>query len=389
MNILQPILSLIILLAITHCVKQIAQKLTIPTPLIALITGFLLTEVYRIMPIQLPSDFFSTLVLILFILLVFESTARLKLSATDTTAAHSLAFIVLFASLIFVGLSLTAKPFLNITPISSVILAAALLGVSAELLPNIKTLPHSEALIRLEAFWTTPISLIVPIVIAMLIPPVTTIFVSDTINFFLFTTIKFIASIATGVFVGILFAKLLTHTKTAFVPPLIIATAFIAFALGTLWGHGILATAAFGLFFTNAFATTHKPFVQLNHKLTNYAGILAVILLGSTARLQLTPNFITLSAALFSSYIVIRYVAIRISHKKHAFSKTENKLMTFYAPASEAQCALFLFLATFPPTSIPLAELKPIISIGIMFVLYSNILAFAIIQAPQILKVRK
>src|SRR3989338_5830086 len=113
MNILQPILSLIILLAITHCVKQIAQKLTIPTPLTALIAGFLLTGIYRILPIQLSGDFFSTLVLIIFILLVVESTARLRLSETDTTAVHSLAFIVLFASLIFVGIALTAKPLLN------------------------------------------------------------------------------------------------------------------------------------------------------------------------------------------------------------------------------------------------------------------------------------
>lgn len=390
MNPTTIIISFAILIAVTYAAKKISKQLTIPSTLLALIIGLMLNSIYRIIPaLQLQADFFSTLVLVLFVLIVFDSTARLKLSAADTTALHSLAFITLFASLTFVGLALIAAPILKMAPVSSVVLAAAILGVSAELLPHIKTMPHSGALLRLESFWTTPVSLIVPLIIAIFTPPIAMIFISDVLNFFLSTTIKIIASIATGVFVGILFAKLLTHTKATFVPPLIIATAFVSFALGAIFGNGIIATAAFGFFFTNAFATTHKLFLELNHKLQNYTGLLAVILFGSIIRVPFTIKFFALSAALFLCYLIIRYAAIRISHRKHAFSKTENNLMTFYAPASEAPCALFLFLITFPPTSIPLAELQPLVSIGVMFVIYSNILAFAIIQQPTLLKTRK
>lgn len=390
MNQITTIISFAILVALAYTTKKFSKQLTIPSTLLALIIGLMLNSIYSIIPaLQLQANLFSTLVLVLFVLIIFDSTARLKLSATDTTALHSLAFITLFASLTFVGLALIAAPVLNIAPISSVVLAAAILGVSAELLPHIKTMPHSGALLRLESFWTTPVSLIVPLIIAIFTPPIAMIFISDVLNFFLSTTIKLIASIATGVFVGVLFARLLTHTKATFVPPLIVATAFVSFALGALFGNGIIATAAFGFFFTNAFATTHKPFLELNHKLQNYVGIFAAILFGSTVRVPFTIKFFALSATLFASYLLIRHIAIRISHRKHAFSKTENNLMTFYAPASEAPCALFLFLTTFPPTSIPLSELQPIVSIGAMFVIYSNILAFAILQQPTLLKTRK
>ncbi|MBI4142167.1 hypothetical protein HY484_04535 [Candidatus Woesearchaeota archaeon] len=390
MNITLIVASFAGLIALTHLIKQSAQRFTIPATLLAIITGLVLNSIYRIIPaLQMPADFFSTLVLIIFVLLVFESTSRLKLSATDTTATHSIAFITLFASIVFVALALIAAPFTDITPVSSVVFAAAILGISAELLPKIKTNAHSGALIRLEAFWTTPISLITPLIITIFIPPISMVFISDIVNFFLSTTIKIIASIATGIFTGVLFAKLLTHTKSPIVPPLIIATAFVSFALGTIFGLGILAVASFGAFFTNAFATTHKPFIQLNHKLTSYAGILAVILFGSIIRTQYNAKFFLFSAILFASYIAIRYIAIKISHKKHAFSETENKLMTFYAPSSEAPCAVLLFLATFPPTSIPLSELSWLLSTGLMFIIYSNILAFVILQAPNLLKKKK
>lgn len=382
MNPFTIVIALITLCFITYCVGTLSYKLRIPSVLPALLAGLILGFLSRTLPyFYLPIDFISTLAVVAFILLVFDSTSRLKLSSKDTVAHHALFFITLFSILTFVAFALLLAKFFDLSPVASIILAATMLGVSAVFAQQLRISHHARALLLLEAHWTTPLALLLPLLLAIFAPPLPLIFVSDLTTFFFTTLIKITVSIATGVFIGVLLMKIIGHSNLVFSSPAIFAATFLSFGLAYLFGgYGVFAVATFGFFFANAFATANKQFFELTQPLFTYAGTLTVVLLGFIAHIPITTTFFTVSLLLFLLYYAIRFLTVHLSHRKHAFTHLEERILAFHVPASAAPCAVLLFLALFPPTSIPLVEVYTLFTLGFMLIVYSHILAFSTLK---------
>lgn len=378
MEILLILVSLLLLAGLTYFVVYASNKFNLPLILIALCTGLLFGALSRnIWILNVPSDFFSTVGLIVFILLVFNSTMKLKIKSADTTAFHSLSFVVLFASISFVCFAFFASYFLGLSALSSVILASSILGVSAGVVCLPRVSRFILALMDLESFWTTPVSLLLPLLLAVLAPPSPVIFVSDISNFLFLACVKLLTSFAVGIFIGILLSKFLTRVKSQ-MPAAITTAVFIAFGLADyVGGYGIFAVAALGFFFANVFVSLNKQFMEVDDLLTKYVSVLGVIMFGMISLAPNTLKFILTSILLFGLYLAIRFAAVRISHRKHAFSRKEELFLVLHAPNNSAACTVLLFLSLFPPISVPLNELHTVLAAGLMFIIYSNILAVA------------
>ncbi|GEM_PF-4573638 len=385
-NVAIVFISICFLIVLSYIVSQISFKTNISSVLLGLIAGLLFNGATKIAPaFQIPNDYFSTLALMAFVVLIFDATAQLKLRTADTTAWNSLAFITLFAIILFVCFSIFSAYYLGLSVLSSVTLAAAILGTSA--ISKIKISKYIKDLLDLEEYWTTPVALLAPLIIAIFAPQTPLIFVSDIVNFFFLTFIKVLISIGCGIFIGIILMKVLLHEKIVWMPSTIIASVFITFGLGYYaGGYGVFAVASLGFFFANAFATVNTTFLVFHNNLTKYAGVLSAVMLGIISRVPFSLKFFGASILLYLLYLLLRFAAIHISHKKDVFSIKEELVLTLHSQNSAAVCALLLFITLFPPISIPLGELYTIITTGLIFLLCSNLLSFALTKFPKLLE---
>lgn len=374
MNVLLVVFSLLLFCALTYLMSFSAAKSRLPSVLLALAAGFLFGNIESL---QLPNDFFSTLALMAFVVLVFDSSVKVRLKAMDTTAFRALSFIALFGLILVIIFAAVASYVLQLSLVSSVVLALIVLGVSSEFVSSLRISPHINELIGFESLWSSPVVLIAPMLLAVLAPPMPAIFVSDTTNYVFAAVIKIVVSIAAGVFVGILLARLLRHTNVVTAPPAITAAIFIAFGLAYyLDGYGVFAVASLGFFSANLLASPNLHFSQFGQKLAHYAGILTVIMLGSVSMVPLTLKFFATTILLYALYLLARFVAVKISHKKNALSRKEEFMLAFLAPNSAVVCAMILFLTVFPPISLPLNELFSVMATALVFVVYSNVFGF-------------
>lgn len=385
-NVVIVFISIAFLIVLSYVVSKISFKTSISSVLLGIIAGLLFNGATKVWPVfQIQNDYFSTLALMAFIVLIFDSTAQLKLRTADTASWNLLAFVTLFASILFVCFSIFLAYYLNLSVLSSVMLAATILGISAA--PKIKVSKYLKDFLDLEEYWTTPVALLAPLIIAIFAPQTPLIFVSDTINFFFLTFIKILISIGCGIFIGIILMKLLLHEKINWMPATIIAAVFITFGLGYYaGGYGVFAVASLGFFFANAFATVNTTFLVFHDDLAKYARVLSAIMLGIISRVPFSLKFFGTSILLYLIYLLLRFGAIHISHKKEAFSIKEELILTLHSQNSAAVCALLLFITLFPPISVPLEELYTIITTGLVFLLCSNLLSFALTKFPKLLE---
>ena len=390
MGIMLVVLAILFLFVLTYLVSLLSNKFKIPVAIVGIIAGLLLSGVFKFaQSLQLPADYLPTLALLAFVLLVFDASAEIKLKTADSTAFGALGFVALFACVLFVFFSLVSFYSIKLSVLSSVILSACVLGVSSELVSKLKTSATVRALLNMEEYWSSPVVLLAPLIIAVFAPQVPTIFVSDLANLFFASVIKLLISIASGVFIAIVLMRLLLHEKTEWVPATVIGAVFIAFGLGYYaGGYGIFSVAAFGFFFANAFASVNKIFVDFHNNLARYSGIFSAILFGSIVRIPFTAKFLGISLVLYAVYLALRYASIHICHRKNSLSLKEEAILMLHAPNSTAVCAIFLFITLFPPITVPLNELYAIITIGLMFLIYSNLLSFGLYKFPKLLEQR-
>src|SRR3989344_5420218 len=119
-----PLLSMLLLSLSAYFSRYLSAILKIQSVLLAVVFGFLFASISEVFPsVKLTADFFSTLVLMILVILVLDSTAKLRLKSADTTAIHALSFLTLFASISFVCFAIIASYFLILSPLSSVVLA--------------------------------------------------------------------------------------------------------------------------------------------------------------------------------------------------------------------------------------------------------------------------
>lgn len=379
MDILQVLISLFCLGILVWVSNFVANRFKFPIMIIALVSGLLFGGISDYFGVfQFSLNYFSTLGLLAFIILIFDGFVRLKLKSLDTVGVNSLGFVILFAILIFVGFSFVLYFLLGWPPLSSVVFASSILGVSSGIIVLPKVSSHISAIIQLESYWTGPVALLLPLVFVIFAPPLPLIFVSDLANFVFFAGVKVIAGISAGVFVGVILLKILHVSNKNFVPPIVFAGVFVAFGLAyVLGGYGVFAVAALGFFFANVFVSFNSHFGDFDALFSKYAGLLCVVLLGFVSRLSFSWKFFAVSVLLFLFYLIIRYAAIFISHKNNIFSMKDRLFLVLYAPNGFTAAGILLFLSLFPPVSVSLGELFKIVNLGLMFILYSNFSAFA------------
>lgn len=378
-------LTIILLVGIICTV--LARYLRISNVLLLIFAGIGLTQITvpgRTL-FNFPPAFLAIIAIIALVIIVFDSSARFKWKLVDqlTGKALKLATVFLFVNAFL--LSIAVSYIFHVDNLFLILIFAATMGATAaDVCLNLfksHTGNRIIELLRIESIINTPLTVLIPFIILDLMKALSA---ENQGSALLLNTLfeqlkpfisQFVVGIGAGVLIGLILGKIFKKgVSDSFSPLLLIASAFLAYILAEhLGGNGILAVAVTGLFFGNYYVEQKKELYSFSMLFGNFLMILVFILVGIGFKIEgITQTFFLNSLKLFGVYILIRFLAVCISTLHDKITFKERLFMTFIMPKGIGVATVIFALSTqiavYP-------ELKSIIDLMVLFVLYSLVLA--------------
>ena len=372
--------SISVLLLIGIICSIIANKLNIPNILLLLLAGISLSHIrYNSQPLVTFSPIFLTSIsVIALVMILFDSSSRLKLKTFDTLSSKALKLSSIFmwynAMLLPIPLLLIYGVYAE-TIAGQVILAlvfATLVSAtdSVSVMVILQTIKNRVAkLLEVESIINTPLSIIIPFMLIDLFDKLKgefhlTTFLLDQIFPFI---AQIVVGIGAGVFMGIIIFKLMRkHYSEQLSPVALITAALLTYIIAeNLEGSGVLAVVALGLFFGNINVKQKAILKEFSSMFSNSLEILVFILIGFMVNLPLTTSFFIQSFILFLIYLIIRFLAVHATFRD-SYSLNEKIFMSLNVSKGIAVAVVAFTLMT---KNIP--GIDHILQLILIFMVYS------------------
>ncbi|VVB81520.1 Na(+)/H(+) antiporter 1 [uncultured archaeon] len=348
----------------------ISSKLRIPDVLLLIITGmaFGAIQYKNVALIEFPNVFLNSVAILALAMIVFDSTARLRLRELDTFSLKAVNLTFLNTIFILVFFTIAAKYILNLPFWTSLLFSALMTGTSPEIMLEYTGKNKALMLLKLESIFNTPLTVILPFLVLDLMEKIKITMLTEIIEQATPFVMKFIVGIGTGVFIGIVLFKVVQKAYTQVYSPLaVIVAALLSYVLAeNLGGSGVLAVTALGLFFGNAYAKDKINLLGAESVLAKALYILVFMLAGLVIKIPYTTEFFITSAIMFGVYTIIRFAGCWTSVK----NAKEAIYMALNAPKGVATAAVVFMLAVHN-----IEGISTIIDMTFAFILYSIILS--------------
>lgn len=366
--------AIAVLLFVGVLCSWLSSKLKLPDMMLLILTGIFFGHLdYKGESlVNFPEIFLSSLAILALAMIVFDSTARLRLKEFDAFSLYALklTIVAIAAALI---LFTTASYFILGVPIWSALLFSTLMaGTAPEAMLTAKGKSKALTLLKMESIFNTPLTVILPfIVLDIMTSTAGTTGFEGFIDHLLPFVMKFIVGIGSGVFVGIILFKIVQRVYTEVYSPLaVIVSALLSYVLAeNLGGSGVLAVTALGLFFGNVYVKEKVTLLGIETVFAKALYILVFILTGVIIKLPFTKEFFMTSGILFFIFVLIRFGAVWITCRPK-YSVKETIFMSLTAPKGVATAAVIFILAVDYAQTI-----NVVLDMTFAFILYSIILA--------------
>jgi potassium/hydrogen antiporter len=349
--ILSQVSFIAVILLVGLLTSIFSKKLNLPDLLMLIIAGIVLGAFVRFenLGFALPETFIAGLGIFALILIIFDSTSKIRLKELDwvsgesfkITMASVISVVVIF-SLIVWGVLFRFSPE---ALFPSIIFATIMAGTAPDVLLNLLGNNKHKILeiLKIESILNTPFVVLLPIMVIQISEELTSGFVSE---FFRQLMVNIIAGIGTGVLVGIILFKFMRNVYSdQYSPIAVIAGALISYTLAeNIGGNGVLAVTVLGIFFANLDIKQKVYLLHFESVLTKLLTVLIFVLIGIIVKLPLNLWFFINSFILFAGYLVARYVALAISARE--FKKNERIFMTLTAAKGLPVIIVTFILAT-------------------------------------------
>ncbi|MFC1775165.1 cation:proton antiporter, partial [Nanoarchaeota archaeon] len=316
---LSVLTSLVVVLLIGLLVSLISEKFKIPDALVLILVGMGLgyLEINGQTIIQFPDLFMTTTAMLALALILFDSSTKIKLRTLNVFSLKSLKLTGSFLFFEMVLFTIAAIFILQI-PISLAILFAALVsGSSSDVMFSMFSgVKHKIVeIIKFESIFNTPITVILPFIIANIIVSVDVQVVSELLGVFEPVLIKIIAGIGSGLLLFVLLYKIVSRRYSKIYTPLsVIVSAILAYVLAeTINGDGVLSVITLGLLFGNFVKKKKTEVLQYESILSKALYVLVFILMGLLIKIPWEAEFFVKSIALFLIYVLIRLFVVVIT----------------------------------------------------------------------------
>ncbi|HLF54146.1 MAG TPA: cation:proton antiporter, partial [Candidatus Nanoarchaeia archaeon] len=329
----------------------IGNRLKIPDVLLLILAGMLFGSMqFKGLPlIDLPNIFLASLGILALAMIVFDSTARLRLKELDTFSIKAVKLTLIWTLLNMVLFSAAAHFVLKIPFWTSVLFASVMTGTSPDALLTLTQKARSLMLLKLESIFNTPLTVILPFIVIDLMQSVKTSIFSDLIEQLIPFLMNFIVGLGTGVFVGLVLLKVIQKAYAEIYSPLavIIAALFSYVLAENLGGSGVLAVTALGLFFGNVYVKEKPTLLEVESVLTKALYIFVFFSIGLIIKIPYTTQFFITSGILFAIYTAIRAWAVWMSVSRDKYTTGEKMFMTLNMPKGIATAAVVFILAVY------------------------------------------
>ena len=378
--------SLAIIMVIGILCTIFSEKIKMPNVLLLVIAGIIIGHVeYEGNPLINFSPLFLTSVgTLALVMIIFDSSSRLKLKEFDTFSMKALKLAGIFLLLNLIFLTASVSLIFNINNIFLAMMFAALMSGTAPdivltMLKNTKN--RVVELLKIESILNTPLIVLIPFIILDLFNDYGEgLFFSkfmETMGPFLQ---QFITGIGAGILVGIVVFKIMRTKYSENLSPLaLITAALITYILAeNLKGNGVLAVTTLGLFFGNVYVREKESLHEFSSLFANSLEIIVFILVGIIIKFPLDILFFAKSMLLFIIYLVIRYISVQICFSKLNYSVKEKLFMALNVSKGIAVAVVVFILATYD-----ISGIEPILNLILAFMIYSIVLSTIVVKLSK------
>ena len=381
MEALSIVTSIAVVLLIGVVFSVLAGKAKIPEIIVLVIAGMVLGALkYKgELIVEFPVLFLTCVSIFALALILFDSSAKIRLKELDTLSLKALKFVIIFTLLSLIFFTLAAEYFLGIPLVFCLILAAINAGTSTDVVMSFMKGVKGRVMgiLELESVFNTPLTVLLPFVIIDFTQGQTRI--TEVVELVLPFLTSIVMGIGAGIFIAVILFKIIQKKYSAFYSPLaVIVAALLAYVLAeNLDGNGVIAVVSLGIFFGNVYVREKIALLSAESILTKALFIFVFVLIGLLIKLPLTKEFFISSIILFAVYLVIRYISAAVSFAKDKMSAKEIIFITLNAPKGLSTVAVvFLFAINNIPGSVYyLPGIDVVLNITLVFVLYSIVLS--------------
>lgn len=330
---------------------SISRKFKLPLPLILFILGSVLGNIfYNNRPIiDLGGMFLATLSIVALVVVLFDSTRKIRLHEHDISMKISLKFFIISLILNLIIISFAAKAFFEMQGFSSVILALLVSCVEYfAIFPRLH-LPTNRIthFVKNEANLSCAVILLIPFLILSLAD-----MLNSKIGLNLFSKVVLVATnlfagIGAGVIVGLIMFNLLSKQSFDKIGTLVLGVGLLlAFIVAQkIGGNGFAAVATIGFIFGNIFVKQKHTIVKHENMIYSALEVLMFIIAGVVVSIPMSLRFFEFSFGLFLIYLVIRLVVSRIVLRK--YDPAERLEIAFFVPKGLATVTVAFALLNF------------------------------------------
>ncbi len=376
-------------------VGLIAKRLRVPSMLLLILTGVILSNIYvdGAPLLQFSEDFLISAAILALVMIVFKDSSNFSLNDLDTYSETALKIAVLFLSINMIFLSVsTYFLFGKASMIMSLLFAAVMSGTDPG---AVLSLFHTKSnkiteILKFESVINTPIIVLIPFIILDLME-IDTGILTFADQFLPFLQ-QIITGIGTGVVVGLIVFRFMRRFYSEKLSPLsLITAALLTYVLSeNLGGNGVLAVTTLGIFFGNVTVKKKVELQEFSSMLSNVLEILVFILIGFLVPLELNLGFFLKSVVLFFIMILIRFFAIQLVCMQDHINMKERIFMALNCTKGIAVAVVAFIVSNYvlqipvvqngvriinnvPLMSISGADM--ILNLMVLFILYSILLA--------------
>jgi cell volume regulation protein A len=355
----------------------IAKRLRLPEVLVLVFVGIVFGAIIRLESIKLslPHEFITGLSIFTLILIIFESTAKIRFTELDIASMWALKLtgltialnLLFFAPAVWIFLFGGKADLLFMSFLFAAIMSGTSADVVLSILGNCKR--KIIEVLKLESVVNTPLTIIIPLIVVSIMQGVGVQLVSDFIIKFI---IQITSGIGAGVVVGlIVFKAMRTAYSETFSPIAVITAAVITYILAeNIGGDGVLAVTTLGLFFGNLYIKQKISLLEFESLFSALLRILIFIIIGFLIEIPLSIWFFAQILILLAIYTVIRLIAVAFLSRN--LSWKEVTYMALSAPKG-----ITVVVITLAVLAKDLAGFNQIVPYILGFVLLSMILATA------------
>ncbi|MFC1723076.1 cation:proton antiporter [Nanoarchaeota archaeon] len=326
--------------------------------------------------LQVPADLTLALGVLTLILVVFDASSKFKLHDIGIHFGGALKLTFIFLVFTLILFTMATNMITGASIFISLVFAAFMAGTSPDIAIAVLGGAKHKVIdfLEIESIINTPIIVLIPFIIIDLFENVGHVTASAVVPQLVPFAQQIITGVGTGVVVGLLMFKVMSHFYEEKLSPIaVVAAALLTYVLAEhIGGNGVLAVTTMAVIYGNLYIVHKQILGSFISIFSSFFQVLVFILIGLIIEIPLSWEFFGRSTLLFLAYMIVRWMALQVTFW-NKYNWKEKLFMTINAPKGIATAVVIFLLSAF---EIP--GLDKVLDYGIIFIIYS-ILASTIV----------